>query len=60
MTNWDEPLTDAEHAEAVANQAKLRAAYAKDPAGTMAAMKAAVKDLQNERGIAPIKGKLPK
>lgn len=60
MTEWDKPLTDDEWEELQANDKKLKAAYAKDPVRTEAALKDALKSLQNERGIAPMKGKLPK
>lgn len=54
----DDELTDEQWAELQKNHAALQAAHAKDPAATKEALKAAVKDIQNERGIAPKRGKL--
>jgi hypothetical protein len=55
----DKPLTDAEYDQMVQDKKTLQQAHAKDPVATRAALMDAVKSLQKERGIAPVKGKLP-
>lgn len=48
MGNNNQPLTDAELAEARKNHAALKAAYAKDPEATMDALRAAVEEIRAE------------
>lgn len=54
----EEIMNDEDWAELQKMRATLQDAYKKDPVGTKEALKAAVKDIQNERGIPSKKGKL--